>query len=295
MIITVLNGGLGNQMFEYAIGRVLSLRHATELFFDISSFDNQIARDTKRQYELGVFGVPGSIASKQKLTNFSQQNKYQKLIQKYIFSHLLLRHYTCLREDGAEFHEEVLYLPNNTYLSGYWQSEKYFLRERDLICKDFSRRTTPLSQENQRCQHAMQNTESVSVHIRRGDFITNAKANAYHGICSLEYYKGAMDYIEQQIKHPTYYVFSDDPSWSRKNIHSKYEIIYIAHNHERDAHEDLRLMSKCQHNIIANSSFSWWGAWLNTNAGKIVIAPKQWYKNNQINTSDLIPSTWKRV
>jgi hypothetical protein len=125
--------------------------------------------------------------------------------------------------------------------------------------------------------------------------VTNKNARAFHGVCDLAYYEKAIQLIEKKVAHPTYFIFSDDPAWVKANIRSKHKTVYISHNQGRDAHEDIRLMSQCRHNIIANSSFSWWGSWLNNSPNKIVIAPKTWYLDRSANTRDLIPNSWVRI
>jgi len=295
MIVLQLTGGLGNQMFQYALGRVLSLKHNSELLFDISSFDYQPYTDTKRAFELAVYKVRGTIAKKSMLNRRERPNRYKIILNQYL--HLGLNPYpkNYVKENGHEFHLEVLKSPDNTYLSGFWQSENYFRDIRNTIIDDFSKRASPISSRNAELKSDMTKSESVSLHVRRTDYVTNPNANAFHGICDIAYYQRAMKHVEKAVKKPVYYVFSDDPDWAKENIKSKHKMIYISHNHGRDAHEDIRLMSTCRHNIIANSSFSWWGAWLNQNPQKIVMSPKTWFKDRSVNTKDMIPTEWVRL
>jgi len=138
-------------------------------------------------------------------------------------------------------------------------------------------------------------SNSVSLHIRRGDYVQNQEANKFHGICSPEYYSQAMNLIEQKIENPHYFVFSDEVGWVRENIKFNYPVDFVSGNSISEA-EELSLMSKCKHNIIANSSFSWWGTWLNTSPEKIVIAPKKWIENTDLaDASDLIPKEWIKI
>ncbi len=295
MIITQLNGGLGNQMFQYALGRVLSLKHNIDLYFDISSFDYQPHTDTKRSYELEVFGITGNITNQKLLNKFGKPNKYKVLANRYFNIHLNPYPPNYIRESGHQFQSEILNLPDNTYLSGYWQSEKYFSSIARTIKHDLAGRAKPISSKNKKLTKEIKSINSISLHVRRTDYITNKHTNSYHGLCSLSYYNQAMKMVESHIKSPVYYIFSDDPDWAKENISSKHKIVYISNNHGSDSHEDLRLMSHCKHNIIANSSFSWWGAWLNQNDDKIVIAPKNWVTDVRERRSDLIPSDWIRI
>lgn len=140
----------------------------------------------------------------------------------------------------------------------------------------------------------MQQCESVSVHVRRGDYVTLASASAYHGLCTLDYYHRAIRHVAERVANPTLFVFSDDPEWTKANLHSPFPTHYVDHNPAGKAFQDLRLMSLCRHHILANSSFSWWGAWLSRSNGGLVIAPERWYAVNRP-TPDLIPARWIRM
>ena len=135
----------------------------------------------------------------------------------------------------------------------------------------------------------------VSIHIRRGDYVNDSHTNSVHGTCGLDYYQNAMKLISGRVDKPTFFCFSDDIEWAKNKLHAQYPIIYVDHNGLDNASEDMRLMSQCKHNIIANSSFSWWGAWLNSNPDKIVIAPTKWFQKEDYDTRDLIPAGWIRL
>ena len=136
---------------------------------------------------------------------------------------------------------------------------------------------------------------SVSIHVRRGDYLTNPVTFQTHGLCDIDYYKKAIDEILDLVDKPHFFIFSDDQSWAKSNIIFGAPTDYVMHNNSLKNYEDLRLMSYCRHHIIANSSFSWWGAWLGNNPEKIVIAPKKWFNDPKIDTTDLIPDTWLRL
>ncbi len=141
----------------------------------------------------------------------------------------------------------------------------------------------------------IQSFKSVSLHIRRGDYVSNKVTNQVHGVCDLNYYSHAISYIAERISNTHLFVFSDDPEWAKGNLKTEIPTFFVDNNRADKDYEDLKLMRQCKHNIIANSSFSWWGAWLNQNAGKIVIAPKKWFNDKSINTKDLIPEKWIRL
>lgn len=295
MIITQLSGGLGNQMFQYALGRALSLKLNTKLALDITSFDNQPHTDTTREYELDVYKLSATIASQNDLANWDRPSRWKLVLNKYLKFNLNPYPINYIKEESHKFDQKVLDKSDNTYLSGYWQSEKYFLDYRNQIMSDFNTRSQKISSKNKKLLDSISKVNSISLHVRRSDYVTNPNANKFHGTCELSYYQHAMKYIESRIKKPNYFVFSDDPAWVRNNIKSNHPIIYITHNSGKNSHEDIRLMSQCKHNIIANSSFSWWGAWLNKNDHKIVVAPKHWFKNPDLDTSDLIPVDWIKL
>ncbi|MFH0972649.1 MAG: alpha-1,2-fucosyltransferase, partial [Patescibacteria group bacterium] len=186
---------------------------------------------------------------------------------------------------------EILKLKDDIFLDGYWQTEKYFKDIEDIIRSEFTLKTE-YSNLNPELIAKISSCNSVSMHIRRGDYITNQNTNEFHGICFLDYYKKAINLIAEKFPNPTIFIFSDDLKWCKENIKIKYPIVFVKGNKN---YEDLIMMSKCSHNIIANSSFSWWGAWLNNNPNKIVIAPQKWLNNPNINYSDIIPSTWIKI
>ena len=292
MIITKLIGGLGNQMFQYAAGRRAAYVNNTELKFDIIGYENQEGI-TPRKYMLHIFNIRASIAIKQeiKLFNMSSKNRVQRNIYRIILF-ILRRHY--IRQKTTGFTTEFLTIPDDSYLDGYWGSEKYFKDIENIIRKDFTFKDKP-DEVNQQMISRIKNCDSVSIHIRRGDYVNDKRTNQFHGVCDLKYYLKAIALIAKKVKNPQFFVFSDDPQWAKQNLILKFSCIYVDHNTGKKDYEDMRLMSYCQHNIIANSSFSWWGAWLNTNKDKIVIAPKKWFNDKSINTKDLIPNSWIKI
>ncbi|MGB6269589.1 MAG: alpha-1,2-fucosyltransferase, partial [Olleya sp.] len=155
------------------------------------------------------------------------------------------------------------------------------------ILRDF-KIVSPLKKQTQKLLTEMTQTNAVSIHIRRGDFLKHD----VHNTSKEDYYKEALSVIESKIEQPTYYLFSDDMDWVKANFKTKHKTVYVDFNDATTAFEDIKLMSNCKHNIIANSSFSWWSAWLNTNPNKIIIAPKQWFNGDKYDYTDVVPKSW---
>jgi hypothetical protein len=188
-------------------------------------------------------------------------------------------------------------LSNNTLIEGYWQSEKYFIHQKEVIREKYIFKP-PVSDQNFRILTKIINSNSVSVHIRRGDYAGNNIINGIHGLVEKAYYESCISHVSSRIDNPIFFLFSDDIEWVKSNFRfltEQFETFFINPNVGNLAFEDLRLMSNCKHNIIANSSFSWWGAWLNNNPEKIVTAPKRWFNDPSINTDDVIPTSWNRI
>jgi hypothetical protein len=256
MIISKLQGGLGNQLFQWAYGKSLAVKYGTSLLLDTSFYSNQIG-NTPRAYELDKF------------PNLIYQNPH-------------IEHKETIRVVDNFNYGELLYNENyNYHLNGFWQSEKYFLNVSELIREQLQPTTETLEKLKKQI-----NGKSVSLHVRRTDYVTS---NGYHPVQTLEYYNKSLKIIGN---YDQILVFSDDINWCKENL--KYENVLFIEN--QDNIEDMWLMSLCDHNIIANSSFSWWGAWLNQNKDKIVIAPNNWFGvQTNLNNLDMIPTNWFKI
>lgn len=291
MLIIDINGGLGNQMFQYAFGRRLAIKRDKELKLDISNF---------KTYELRIFlldkyKVSYSVATDNEIIKYrikQQYIKYLKFIIKksHIFKSVKIRKMYFEKQDFI--FDLNVFTSSNVYYVGYWQSYKYFKDIRDILIKEFTLKDN-LDEKNIEVLSQIKKTNAVSLHIRRGDYVSNTQTNKIHGTCSLNYYEEAIKEIDRNIENPVLYVFSDDIEWVKKHFKTNLSTCYIDFNDDHPE-RDINLMSNCKHNIIANSSFSWWGAWLNNNQYKTVIAPQNWINSN-INTSDLIPKDWIRL
>ena len=292
MVIVRLMGGLGNQMFQYAAGRAVAHRNRTPLKLDISAFE----QDPLRSYRLHHFNIVESIATPDEVAHLTKRGSgIWKRISRRVERYLLPPYRrSVFAQRFDHFDPDILRLRGNVYLIGYWQSEKYFKDIAHIIRQDFTFRHTA-DPENQKLARIIANTNSVSLHIRRGDYVSNPITYQYHGVCSLDYYRAAVARLTQTVKRPHFFVFSDDMEWAQQNLKPDYPVTYVTHNGVERDYEDLRLMSQCKHHIIANSAFSWWGPWLCTYPPKIVIAPQKWFNKADRDTSDLIPASWIRV
>ena len=198
-----------------------------------------------------------------------------------------------VQEPHYHFSADFFKIKKDAYLQGYWQSEKYFYDIRDILLNELTLKFDP-DRDNKKHLKDIINSESVSIHVRRGDYVKNPHTRAYHGICSLDYYKRALKKIGSLVENPKYYVFSDDPDWTKENLKIKGKVVFIINNSNKE-YEDLRLMRACKHNIIANSTFSWWGAWLGEYKNKIVIAPEKWFLTKENNYKDIVPDRWLKI
>jgi hypothetical protein len=294
MIITKLEGGLGNQLFQYAAGRRLAHARGVDLKLDISGLSNPNYR-TMRHYELAPFNVMQSFASEKDIAKLARPNS--DLLSRLF--HRILRKgeqfpKSYIKEPHYHFDPRILDLPDGVYLDGYWQSERYFGDTTELIRKELTLREPP-SGRNAELAREIAECQAVSLHVRRGDYVNDEITHRVHGVCGMDYYARAVTYIANRVNVPVFFVFSDDPAWARENIKLHHPMQIVDHNGPECGYEDMRLMSLCRHHIIANSSFSWWGAWLNPSHDKIVIAPKRWFNSSDADTSDLYPDSWVRL
>lgn len=292
MIIVELRGGLGNQMFQYAFGRAQAERLGVDLVLDTTSFARYRLH---HGFELSrVFNIQAREATRNELRTvlgwrflaFARGGWTRGIA-------IRLPSERLVREPHFHYCAEATSAPPSSYFSGYWQSERYFAHVGEIIRRGFTFKQPP-STENSRILDRIHGRNSVSIHVRRGDFVTNARTNAYHGSCSADYYSRAVRMIQERIENATFYVFSDEISWAQANLSLPRPSLFLEHNIGQNSFEDMRLMSACQHHIIANSSFSWWGAWLNPNLAKLVVAPKRWFRA-KVNTEDLLPETWIKI
>lgn len=287
MIVVKLIGGLGNQMFQYAMARSMADSHDTQLKLDISNFEHY----TLRRYELGDFNIRAEIAGRDDMAFFRVSARYHSLCQRVKRRLFPVSPKLVFREKNFAYNEELTAIKPPVYLEGYWQSERYFLFNSSAIRKDFTLRST-LDGANRKMLAHIESVNAVSLHVRRGDYVNDPHTNKFHGVCSLDYYRAAIEYVVGRVEKPHFVVFSDDQDWVGRNLAFEYPATFVTLNSKDRGVFDMALMQRCRHHIIANSSFSWWGAWLNPSAGKLVIAPKRWFNNPSNDTRDLIPPSW---
>ena len=284
MIIIRLMAGLGNQMFQYALYRSFEAK-GRDVFIDeswFSKFNAHNGIEIKR-----VFGVDYRTVDK-KSANYLGYADYS-LLQRFWQKYLPKKSYIAPDIAGSITFDSRIFQMKDVYLSGYWQSEKYFMGIKDEIRKAFT-----FNDKNE-CDLAIKNlicsTESVAVHIRRGDYVNNK----LHGnICGVQYYQNAIDFIREKIKAPKFFVFSDDIEWCETNL-NLVDAVMVRGNTGTNSYLDMYFMSLCKHNIIANSTFSWWGAWLNANPYKKVVAPSKWFNLSNSPVVDIIPTEWEII
>lgn len=281
MIIVKVSGGLGNQMFQYALYRKL-IYIGKDAYLDLSGYKEKSA---KREFKLNIFNVnykTASVSNSRKLgeCTYTLVDKLRRKIKGEKKSYY--------SEDLDKGFQPEIFNRDNIYLDGYWQCEKYFMDIRNIILKEFCF-PEQISQYSQKMLSEIKQKQAVSIHVRRGDYLESSNKQIYGNICTKEYYVNSICWFKKNLSNPCFFIFSDDIEWSRENLWEPGMKI-IEHNKDKEDYEDIFLMSKCAHHIIANSSFSWWGAWLGTNEDKIVIAPEKWFQNHKI--SDAICEGW---
>ena len=269
MIIVKLIGGLGNQLFQYATARHLSVIQNTELLLDISEFDTYHLH----KFSLFAFNITEKFATLDQINNLP-----------------------VYKEKHFHFDPEFKKIPNNIVLKGYWQTEKYFMDIENIILKNFSFKN-PAKDKDKKILQSISSTNSVSLHIRRGDYVKNTYESQLLISKDINFYHKCVRYIIEKENNCHFFVFSDDPSWVKENLKLQYPVTYVDHNNADTNFEDLRLMSSCKHNILSNSSFSWWGAWLNRNPNKIVCAPQKWFSDETkyLDSKDILPEKWIKL
>lgn len=282
MIIVRIMGGLGNQMFQYAIGRKLQILNNDVLKLDITDYYTNV-HEIKRSFKLDVFNVIFELAT---------VNEIKKLKTNSILEKIGFYKKTHIKEKITNvFDEKILSLNSreNIYLDGYWQNERYFKDIRDILLKEFTLKVKPSDEFINLYRLISNSKNSVGIHIRGGDYFRNKKTREFLGLLSLDYYKNALNFIESRVNDYKVFVFTDDLDYALNHlkINKLKNDIFVVSNNKLFDYEELILMSGCQHLIISNSSFSWWGAYLGFN-NKIVISPKNWFSDFRM--KDINPS-----
>jgi hypothetical protein len=290
-------GGLGNQMFQYAFAKSISVRYNIPFIMDCQYFE---AKDIPQflEFKLDVFDIDLHIANGLELRRF-RDPFFISFINKIARFYNLPNFLKSNNINEVRFNNSIVndtFNFDNCYLTGYWQSENYFKSIEQFITNDFEFKT-PLDNKNIQFKKIMEMTNSISIHIRRGDYISNASASKNHGTCSIEYYRSAINLINIEVDNPIFFIFSDDFDWIKQNDFGISNYHLIDWNRGEKSYCDMRMMSYCSHNIIANSTFSWWGAWLNRNPDKIVISPRKWFADvrRKDDSNKIIPNNWRKI
>ena len=288
-IIVRIMGGLGNQMFQYACGRAAALRCRRPLLLDLSAFD----RYKLHHYGLDGFRISAQTAPRRLQTGSVLQASLRRL-GLVTYWNMKLQGFDCI-EEGCDlaFQPSVLEHHAKAYLDGYWQDETYFADAADIIRAEFQLRR--LGATTNACAMTDDDSPLVSLHIRRGDYVYNPMANLVHGVLSLDYYRDAIRLLAKRIgERFRIVVFSDDIEWAHQNLAFRQPLSFVSGS-TATPHEDLHIMASCDHHIIANSSFSWWGAWLNPSMTKVVITPKRWFAAPELAHRHTCPPSWERI
>ncbi len=305
MITLKLKGGLGNQLFQYACGRALALRNGQKLALDVTGYTYQKpgSVETPRSFSLSPFAInvdeiiqtPHS-GDHTHPSPSGEISLWTRIIRKITGNYHIGWDPSFFKKINAEAKAG-----KDIYLDGFWWSENYFSDASNAIREDLKLKS-PLSPRAQEMSRIIEQSESipVSIHIRRGDYVLDPRTNAYHGVCSKEYYDRALAHLVSQTgPRIQIFIFSDDIAWVKENMPFDYPTQYVsrplADTEAFADYEELTLMSRCSHHIIANSSFSWWGAWLNPSSDKIVIAPSRWTQKKVRDSREMLPSSWIRI
>lgn len=286
-VVVRIEGGLGNQLFQYAAGRSLADRLGCELALDLRG----LAENGDRPFQLNLYRIRAGVATPQMLASLpgwrsSRVGRMRSSLSQRLPS---MFSYPVFWPRSFAFDPRFERISRPVYLVGYWQSEKYFAWNRQHLLQDIQLisplpTTTPWLDQ-------IRNTCSLALHVRRGDYVTNAAATQFHGLCDLSYYEAAVQEMKNKFPDVHVFVFSDDPDWVRANLRLDVPTYYVDSN---PGEVDLELMRYCRHHVVANSSFSWWSAWLSESAGQTVYAPRRWFADAATDTSDVVPARWNQ-
>ena len=292
-IYSYIQGGLGNQMFQYAIARALSEHYQMPFALNRQWFDVLQEGTTPREFQLGLLNIQSIDIADSPFP--SKPNKVNKALQKILTNRPLV----IYQQNAFEFDNSLFNLRGiahrDLYLFGYWQAYPYIERVQKILQKEFKTKD-PLLEFYQPYLQRIASSESVMVHIRRGDYVHSKSAAQFHGALPIDYYHQSMHELRRINPDAHFFVFSDDLQWAKESLQSDFDKTFVEHASSPDAaaHE-LQLMTACKHHIIANSSLSWWGAWLKQASGGLVYAPNHWVNDKQLNLSNLLPPAWKKV
>lgn len=299
MIITKIQGGLGNQIFQYAAGLGVAYHHHAFLKLDVTWFE----ANNYRRYNLSQFNISENFASPQEIDLFFQNKQHfriKKRIRKFYNQLFNIQYFpypaalTYYCEKSTLYDADIFDISGDIYLEGFWQSFRYILPGIEDQLRLHLTLKYPQRHAVKLLEQQIKASLAVAVHVRRGDYVSNTNYSQRHGFTGLDYYKNALSWLKRSLSDFKVYIFTDDPEWVQQSWLMSENSILISGKGLHDF-EELYLMSQCDHQVIANSTLSWWGAWLNQNMDKIVIAPEQWLSDPNLPTHDIVPSTWIRL
>ena len=293
MIVIQIYGGLGNQFFQYAFGRRLAQAKGVPLGLDIAHYQ----QDRRRAYGLGHFNIQARPVTPQEALRAQGRAGQSLLARAWRQRHRLLSYYRrrlVIEQRPFVYDPRLLQVRSDAYLRGYWQNEKYFAPIGDRLRAELTLKA-PLSPASAAMAAEIDRTEAVGVHVRRGDYAEVPITRERHGLVSLEYYQRCARQVLDEHPRSVFYMFSDDPAWVAGNLDLGGPCVLVDHNGPERDFEDLYLLSRCRHFIIANSTFSWWAAWLSIWPTKRVFAPSRWQASGPDDPSDIVPAGWQRV
>lgn len=283
MIFTKLISGLGNQLFQYATARHLSLLRRTSLKLDTSFFTNQNLRSYKLDY-YNINATPATLPEvEQHLRGYRSRSRYGRAYRRLDQWLPRYRRRYFAEQEWWTYEPDLWRTSANVYLEGYWQHYRYFENLPPIVLAELTLKAPYSAAVAALVANIIADPSSVAVHIRRGDYVTDVSARNFMGVLPLAYYERAIQVISAKVRNPTFYFFSDDLDWVKDHIQPRAECHLVDIDGGRQEYVDLEVMSKCSHAIIANSSYSWWGAFLNRNPDKVVIAPQQWVVPPEVN------------
>lgn len=291
MIIIRLKGGLGNQMFQYALGLKLAHDLNTDLQLDVSSLLDRSKGDfVYRNYDLSIFKINDTFRMSPKFLQFIYKAKSSK-ITKMVRKHLASKH-AIIKEEHFHYQASLVnQAKENTIYEGWFQSPLYFQGIEEKVREKFTYKT-PILEKSKTLLNRIQSSNAICLNVRRTDFLKVDTLNT----TNKDYFLRAAKHLANSVENPHFFIFSDDVEWCRENIILDHPLEVVDHGHKGEKFGNyMQLMTACKHYIIPNSSFAWWAVWLNQNPDKKVIAPKNWFNDESIDTRDLVPKHWIRM
>lgn len=292
MVIVKISGGLGNQLFQYAFGKAIEEKYGYQVKYDLSYYEDIPKGDSVRKVFVSRYIPSHKLATREEVSRITERDKS---VWKKVWKRLGLTEYRIKYERPEDGITSIKQVKDDTLLIGYWQSEDFFTNVCDKIREEFSFENDTQSPEMKALLEKIELSDSVSIHVRGGDYLLSQNQAIFGGICTSEYYEESYAYMKKKNPASKFYLFTNDVEWTKNNIHLPYEEITMV-SEEYEATEDwmdLYLMSLCKDNIIANSSYSWWAAWLNAHADKTVICPYKWTNDNR--HSDIFCKSWIKM